>query len=290
MNARERYPSVLQAIGLLLLASVVSGVAGAALGALTKLTPRHPLILAGANLAGIGLVLAWGARKIGVPWREVFPLAPIPAALFPPIALAALGMSILVSEIDDLFRSVVPMPQWLAQFFLDVLGGRISLWASVFAAVLVAPATEELLFRGLILRGFLKNYGFRNGLLLSAVLFGLFHLNPWQFFGATLVGLLFGWWVIRTRSLLPSLFGHALLNGLPTIISAIPAPAIRGYTGEFTGPVQFQPLWFNLLGAALVTTGIALLICGFRRAGYAPLRAAEPSAAEPSAGPPEKSH
>src|SRR5207249_4934307 len=51
----------------------------------------------------------------------------------------------------------------------------------------------------------------------TAVLFGAFHLNPWQFPGAVGLGVIFGWWFVRTGSLVPCIFGHAFVNGLATL-------------------------------------------------------------------------
>lgn len=59
-------------------------------------------------------------------------------------------------------------------------------------ACLVAPIAEELLFRGLILRGFLP-HGKKFAVIASAVLFGLYHGNLVQSPFAFFVGLIFGY-------------------------------------------------------------------------------------------------
>lgn len=57
---------------------------------------------------------------------------------------------------------------------------------------LAAPVAEELLFRGLLLRS-LEPYGKKFAIVVSSVLFGLFHGNPVQTPYAFLVGLLLGY-------------------------------------------------------------------------------------------------
>lgn len=66
---------------------------------------------------------------------------------------------------------------------------NLSMWLYV---CLAAPITEELLFRGLVLRS-LEPYGKKFAIIVSAVLFGLYHGNPIQTPYAILVGLILGY-------------------------------------------------------------------------------------------------
>jgi hypothetical protein len=153
-------------------------------------------------------------------------------------------------------RTVLPVPAWIVDLLQNLFGKPENFWGSLLTLVVVAPLTEELLFRGLILRGFLGNYSVHKAILVSAFLFGAFHLNPWQFTGALVLGAVFAWWFFKTRSLLPCLFGHALNNGLPLMLLAFPQLKIPGYSNEITEHVAFQPLWFDALGVLLAGTGI----------------------------------
>jgi membrane protease YdiL (CAAX protease family) len=54
------------------------------------------------------------------------------------------------------------------------------------------------LFRGFIQQGFESSLGSRWGIVLSSIFFGAFHLNPWQFLPAFLVGIILGY-VFRKR-------------------------------------------------------------------------------------------
>jgi hypothetical protein len=74
------------------------------------------------------------------------------------------------------------------------------------------------------------------------------------------LGVIFGWWFVQTRSLIPCLFGHALTNAFPLILST--TVEIPGYT---IGPNTFQPLWFDILGLALFGIGGLLLISAFQK-------------------------
>jgi membrane protease YdiL (CAAX protease family) len=196
----------------------------------------------------IAIILVHGCRQNGESFRQAYPIRPFPAALLPPMCLALLGLNIIVSELDNLVQQFLPVPEWFADYFAE--GGPELL----FMLVILAPVLEELFFRGLMLRGFLSHYGAAKAILGSALLFAAAHFNPWQFSAAFCAGLLFGWWFLRTGSLLPCIIGHAVHNGLPFLLLLFQL-RIPGYTE----PGSFQPYWFDLLGVLLLAAGILLL-------------------------------
>ena len=75
---------------------------------------------------------------------------------------------------------------------------------------LAAPLFEELVFRGLLMRS-IEPYGQRLAIVLSALLFGLYHGNPVQTPYAFLVGLVLGY-VAMEYSMLWSIVLHILNN------------------------------------------------------------------------------
>lgn len=81
--------------------------------------------------------------------------------------------------------------------------------------VTVAGLAEELLFRGLLLVAAVRFLGFRQGLILATLLSASFYLGmgSWLFVGLMVfVGLLFGYFTLRTVSTLGVIFAHAVLN------------------------------------------------------------------------------
>ena len=109
----------------------------------------------------------------------------------------------------------------LFEFFLNQIGfstkGAIEAATSgddsfmlVIYAALVGPFVEELLVRGGVVYR-LKNYGKIFSILLSAVIFGLFHMNLIQGFFAFFVGLLFAY-IALEYSFLWAVFFHILNN------------------------------------------------------------------------------
>ena len=264
MDEGRNYPNLTQAVllvllffGLSLLFGILIAILGKVLGFAAE---KEPVVLAVINLIAFGLLLVIGYRKTGVTIGELFPLSPIQPTLLLPMAFTIVGTSILVSEMNNLLRIFLPAPEWFIEMMMNLVAGKTNFWRSVALTVVVAPLTEELLFRGLILRGFLNHYGKSKAVLVSAILFAIIHLNPWQLIGALILGVIFGWWFVQTRSLIPCLFGHALANAFPLILRA--TFKVLGYT---TGETTFWPLWFDILGLFLVGIGGWLLIWAFQK-------------------------
>ncbi|MCT4619604.1 MAG: CPBP family intramembrane metalloprotease [Marinisporobacter sp.] len=76
-----------------------------------------------------------------------------------------------------------------------------------------AGICEEVFFRGLVMKGYEK-LGQINGIVLSALLFGLFHFNIQNFAGPVVLGLVFGFLVYRTNSIFAGIIGHITNNGI----------------------------------------------------------------------------
>ena len=268
MTENQRYPNILQSVWILTLLAILQSVLLIPLVILENVTDfslsDHPAVLALTSVIICGLILMGGLKRAKASFREICPLVPVRLSLLFPMALIVIGTSILISETDNLLRTFLPAPTWFYDYLKSLVSAEISLWGSILFLVVVAPLTEELLVRGLILRGFLSHYSTRKAILASAIFFGVLHLNPWQFIGATALGILFAWWFIETRSMLTCFFGHALANALPLAAMTLLPFEIPGYTSGFE-TIQFQPLWFDLVGVILAVLGIWLLIRQFRK-------------------------
>lgn len=247
-TARPAFPGFWQALLLILLVLAGQGVVGAALPETLPLWLRAGV----ANLVAFALVLWLGARLGGLRLDEVALVRPVPGAFLVAIVPLAAGLGILLSEVDNVFRSFVPAPRELLEQFVAL--GKDSPVGAFLALVVVAPLTEELFFRGFILRAFLRRYSVATAILLSALLFAIGHANPWQFLSAAVGGLLLAWLYWRAGSLLPCFLAHASFNGLSVVATHL-LPPIPGFTGDPFGPVELQPLWLDGLGLLLVVVG-----------------------------------
>jgi len=121
----------------------------------------------------------------------------------------------------------------------------------VLFSCVVAPVLEEMLFRGVILRGFLRQYSRTFAILWSATLFGIAHLNLYQMATALVLGIVSGWLYERCRSLWPCILLHAAYNGFVT-----------GYYGWLVSHAESQPTGPGaaFMGASFVALFVGALI------------------------------
>lgn len=89
----------------------------------------------------------------------------------------------------------------------------------VLAMGVSAGICEEALFRGFIQNGLQNYWGPVKAVVITAVLFGLFHLDPWRTPSAILLGLLAGYLLVRTRSLYAPIVLHATSNTLGQVLA-----------------------------------------------------------------------
>lgn len=218
----------------------------------------HPAVMGAVNLIACAMVMMMGWLIGRTATSEVFAFRRISLIAVLGVTVASAGAIILLSEADNLVRLILPVPEWIARIFNDLSSLSGHVWASVFLLVMVAPVTEELMFRGLILRGFLRRFSVVKAFLLSAFLFGAVHLNPWQFVSASALGVMFAWWYARTQSLVPSLIGHALVNAMVVSHRGLPFEVPGFNAGEPFTNNGLQPFWFDLVGSLLLATGLWL--------------------------------
>ena len=89
----------------------------------------------------------------------------------------------------------------------------------IVLAVIMAPIFEEIVFRGIIQKGLInKGMNSATAIIISSVVFGLVHGNPWQFVGAVLLGCVLGLVYHKTKSLLLPILLHAFNNLCSSIL------------------------------------------------------------------------
>jgi membrane protease YdiL (CAAX protease family) len=126
--------------------------------------------------------------------------------------------------------------------------------------VLGAVPAEEILFRGLILRGLLRRHRATLAVWLSALLFMAAHGNPIQFPVALMIGATAGWYYQATGSLWPGLLAHGLQNLLAALYLQ---PEALG-SGSFA-VYALPPLPWLLAAPFVAAGGLLWLRWVFRR-------------------------
>ncbi len=215
---QKYYPTILQAIHLIILYIFIQTVVDFPLAMIDYFKDTeylyHPVKKIVLGVGSTLFILIYGFKKSKAPLFEVFPVK-----FFNPLLLIFLITFLwathnLLEIPSALLNKYLPAPAWFWEMFNKIFEGDFG-WLGAFMKVaVVAPIVEELIFRGLILQGFRKNYSGFTAVVMSALLFALFHLNPWQFPATFVLGLLLGWIVLRTNSIVLAILGHSINNFL----------------------------------------------------------------------------
>ncbi len=133
----------------------------------------------------------------------------------------------------------------------------------VMTLAIVPGVFEELFFRGFFFTSLRNVFSPWRTIVLSAVLFGLFHvvagsvLVPERFLPSTFLGLVLGWVRYRTGSVLPCMVLHALHNGLLLSITYWEDELLaRGFGVE--NEQHWPILWLAAAVAGVVAAGTLL--------------------------------
>jgi hypothetical protein len=134
-----------------------------------------------------------------------FSLSSIKLMALVSISMIGLQLGLSVPIVNSL-----PIPDFMKEIIEQFVNQKGVF--SFLAIVIAAPVIEELIFRGIILEGLLKKYSPTKSILISSILFGIVHLNPWQFISALILGSFSGWVYYRTKKLTLSILIHSVNN------------------------------------------------------------------------------
>lgn len=95
----------------------------------------------------------------------------------------------------------------------DYLRGDHLILLTIFHIGVVPAVCEEILFRGHILRNFERSMNIWGAIVVSGLIFGIFHIRLTQFIPLAALGMLLAWLTIKTRSLWPAIVAHFVNNG-----------------------------------------------------------------------------
>lgn len=146
-------------------------------------------------------------------------------------AAAAVGSYTLNAALISLSGSSEPVRQQLLE---NAQVGGIPLLLVVTIAVIVAPVTEEVVFRGVLFRALTERFGGMIGVVGSAAIFAVIHIEvltsqPLALAGIAVVGAVLAESYRRTGDLLVPMLGHAIFNatslGLSVFLGTLPTAA-----------------------------------------------------------------
>jgi membrane protease YdiL (CAAX protease family) len=230
------------------------------------------LVSMAVGLAVTELVLILLPAILFVQWKRV-PLAtamrwhavPAPAALLS-VALGVTGWGV-AAGIHQLTVPLLGEPP-------DMPGLQAASWPQLLLILVCAgllPAfCEETLFRGAI-QGVLVRRGAGRAVVVTSILFGVYHLSPWSLVPAFFLGLLFGGLAERTGSTVPSMLAHFGNNATAVTVGFVladrPESTSRVLMVVLAAAfcVTFAVFWWYTRGAARTVPALAAVPAGLSR-------------------------
>ncbi|MFW6126210.1 MAG: CPBP family intramembrane glutamic endopeptidase [Chloroflexota bacterium] len=179
------------------------------------LTPWLLLLLVGAVMGEVAMpVSAWlfSGLKYRVGWRALG-FRPFKVTKGLMLAGVVVVAGLVISVLNDMLLGWLGMEAptgWPAELTESGLGLAIA----ALLAIVVAPVAEEAFFRGFVLAGIGGRVGYGWGVVLSAVLFTVAHMQPLAFLPVFILGLLLGWLYVKTGSIWPCVLTHLAYNSI----------------------------------------------------------------------------
>ena len=143
-----------------------------------------------------------------------------------------------------------------------------NIWLNLALISIIGPIFEEILFRKILIDKTIK-YGARISIIISALLFGLFHGNVNQFFYAFLMGGVFAYVYIKTVKIIYPIILHLIVNLMGSVISL---KLIQSISNLYSGSINLFDASFVIIYVIiiliLVTIGLILLLTKFKTAKF----------------------
>ena len=174
------------------------------------------------DLLFIGLVAGVVIWRYRLSWRELG-FRPFDRGLWwmPLVAVTACYIGLIVySVVITALGAKAPEQEELDPFFES----RAVLPLTAFALIVMAPLSEEILFRGFMFAGLIRRFSVPAAMVASGFTFGMFHVAGLDTLALLLpiglIGTLFAWLYYRTGSLWVNIGAHALFNSVSFLARA----------------------------------------------------------------------
>jgi sodium transport system permease protein len=177
---------------------------------------------------------------------------PRPQAL---LGAALIGASAWAG-VATLSEWLIPVPQEVLDQLRKALApanGQRGLLANLLLVAATPAICEEILFRGAILRGLATRLAPSAAVVLTGVLFGMFHLDVYRLFPTVVLGVLLSWVALRSGSIVTSMVAHFLNNAILVTLSMSGLEQRLSKLGRPAGVVIL------VVSVALVSAGVTLI-------------------------------
>ena len=221
------------------------------------------LLLQAADLR-IGLIVTEGGlillptlyfiQKSRRSYRQVLSLRSVSFQILLLTLVITIPFRICSFLISAVVQTIFPMPDFvlrsLEYMYAELMfpSSNLELVLTLLGIVFMAALCEEVMFRGFILQSFLKRKSAWSAIIITAIGFALYHLDPWAIPEIIVIGIFLGWLVVRTGSIFPAMIAHASFNFLGIVL----LPKVFGVKTvddffNISFPAYIYPIAFALL-------------------------------------------
>ncbi len=163
----------------------------------------------------------------------------------------------LLQGVEDWMRRMEEQAESITDSFLQFRAPG-DLWINLFVIAVLPGIGEELLFRGVIQRLFSEwTRSVHWGILITAVLFSMSHVQFFGFIPRLLMGVLFGYMLVWSGSLWYPVIAHFTNNALAVVYYYL---AAEGRVGRELEEVGATPDKFYLVAVSLIMSGLLLYV------------------------------
>lgn len=137
------------------------------------------------------------------------------------IIALGIGCQFIVSGVMSLFQPyLVDLFDNYTQVIEKIMGANPIL--VILLTVIIAPISEELIFRGVILKKLNKVLPFLWANIIQAAVFGIYHMNIIQGVYAFGLGIIIGYVAHRCKTIVAPILLHMVVNGSAYLVTFIP--------------------------------------------------------------------
>lgn len=115
---------------------------------------------------------------------------------------------------------LLPVPEFFTnmqntqmQMIENFLKGDHLIWLTLFHVALVPAICEEMLYRGYVMSAFQKSWGIWPAIIVSGLLFGMYHVQLSNLLPLATLGMIFAYITWTSQSLYPAIVAHFINNG-----------------------------------------------------------------------------
>ena len=176
-------------------------------------------------------IFYWLMKKINSVKVETISVKPKTFIMYIGITLTLMWIGNIIGLIITTLLSIT-LQNDIANPIQQVINNT-DIWFNLLVISIIAPIFEEILFRKFLIGRTIK-YGAKVSIILSAVIFALFHGNLNQFFYALLMGGFFAYVYIKTGKIVYTIILHIIVNLLGSVVSLFVANSITNLVSGYT--------------------------------------------------------